>query len=58
MNKEQYRYVFAPAAPPEEVEGSLLLALFAVESLHGEAQVRLDAAHFLSPAGITAARLP
>jgi hypothetical protein len=53
MNKEQYRYVFAPAAPSEEVEASLLLALFAVESLHGEAQVRLDAAHYLSPDGRT-----
>jgi hypothetical protein len=46
MNKEHYRYVFAPTVPPEEVQGSLLLALFAVESLHGEAQVCLDAAHY------------
>jgi hypothetical protein len=53
MNKEHYRYVFAPTVPPEEVEGSLLLALFAAESLHGEAQVCLDAAHYLSPDGRT-----
>src|SRR5262249_15574154 len=43
MSRELYRYTFAPEVPPEEVEATLLLALFAVESLHGEAQVRLDA---------------
>ncbi len=46
MRAEVYRYVFAPEVPLEEVEWSLLLALFGVESLHGEAQTRLDAAHF------------
>ena len=51
MANEQYRYVFTPSALPEEVEASLLLALFAVESLHGEDQVRLDAAHYLDPDG-------
>jgi hypothetical protein len=51
MSKEHYRYVFGATVPPEEVEASLLLALFAVESLHGEDQVRLDAAHYLDPAG-------
>jgi len=49
MSRELYRYTFAPEVPPEEVEATLLLALFAVESLHGEAQVRLDAAHALDP---------
>jgi hypothetical protein len=47
MTREHYRYVFAPAIPLEEVEASLVLALFAVESLHGEAQAFLDAGHFL-----------
>jgi hypothetical protein len=47
MTQELYRYEFGPDVPLEEVEASLLLALFAVESLHGEAQVRLDAAHLL-----------
>jgi hypothetical protein len=48
MQYEAYRYVFAPGSPIEDVEASLLLALLAVESLHGEAQVRLDAAHVIS----------
>jgi hypothetical protein len=47
MGQELYRYVFGPDVPLEEVEASLLLALFAVEGLHGESQVRLDAAHCL-----------
>jgi hypothetical protein len=46
VTKQHYRYVFASTVPQEEVEASLLLALFAAESLHGEDQVRLDAAHF------------
>lgn len=40
-----YRYEFPPDIPFEEVEGSLLLAVFAVEGLHGEAQTLLDARH-------------
>ncbi|MGH7222647.1 MAG: hypothetical protein ACRELF_05430, partial [Gemmataceae bacterium] len=32
--------------PVEEAEASLLLAIFAVESLHGETQTRLDSAHY------------
>ncbi len=47
MTKELYRYVFTPDAPIEEVEASLLLAILATESLHGESQVRLDVAHYL-----------
>ena len=49
MTKELYRYEFQPDVPLEEVEASLLLALMASESLHGESQVRLDASHFLDP---------
>jgi len=49
MIKDVYRYGFQPQVPLEEVEASLLLALMATESLHGEAQVRLDAAHYLDP---------
>src|SRR5262245_31444686 len=44
---DYYRFHFAPGVPFEEVEGSLLLALFAVESLHGEALTRLDADYTL-----------
>jgi hypothetical protein len=49
MTKELYRYAFTPAVPIEEVEASLLLAIMATESLYGEAQTRLDAAHYLDP---------
>jgi hypothetical protein len=45
--RDIYRYTFQPDVPFEDIEASLLLAVFATESLHGEAQVRLDAAHFL-----------
>ena len=48
---EAYRYVFSENVLLEDVEASLVLALFAVESLHGEAQVRLDAAHTLDRQG-------
>jgi hypothetical protein len=40
-----FRYTFRPEVPRTEVEASLLLALIAVEGLHGEAQTRLDAGH-------------
>ena len=46
MASEVYRYGFSPTVYLEGVEASLVMALFAAESLHGEAQVRLDAAHF------------
>jgi hypothetical protein len=49
MTKELYRYSFPPHVPLEEIEATLLLALWGAESLHGETQVRLDAAHFLDP---------
>jgi hypothetical protein len=49
MTKELYRYAFPPHVPLEEVEATLLLAIWGTESLHGEAQVRLDAAHSLDP---------
>ena len=45
MSREVYRYRFRPEVPLEEVEASFLLAFFGAESLHGEAQARLDAAH-------------
>jgi hypothetical protein len=49
MAKDLYRYWFTSEAPIEEIEASLVLALMAAESLHGEAQVRLDAAHYFEP---------
>lgn len=49
MTKEVYRYAFNPAVQMEDIEVSLLLAILATESLHGEAQARLDASHYLDP---------
>ena len=49
MTKELYRYEFHPELLLEDVEASLLLAVLATESLHGESQVRLDASHYLDP---------
>ena len=42
-----YRYVFEPSVAIEDVESSLLLALWGTECLHGAANVRLDASHYL-----------
>lgn len=50
MTKNLYRYVFSEEASIEEIEVSLLLAVMATESLHGEPQTRLDAAHYLDTA--------
>jgi hypothetical protein len=49
VSRAIYRYVFAEAIPAEEAEATLVLALLAAESLHGEAQVRLDGAHHFDP---------
>jgi hypothetical protein len=50
MTTELYRYDFEETVPIEDIEASLLLAVWSCEALHGEAQVRLDAAHYLDPA--------
>jgi len=47
MTQKAYRYTFAPHDSLEDVEASLLLAIWGLESLHGEAQTHLDAGHFL-----------
>ena len=47
MSNEIYRYTFLPAVALDEVEATLLLAIWGAESLHGESQVRLDAGHLL-----------
>ena len=49
VSKPLYRYAFAIDIPIEEIEASLLLAVMAAESLHGQSQTRLDVAHFLDP---------
>lgn len=45
MSQAVYQYRIAAEVPAEEIEATILLSLFAVESLHGESQTRLDAAH-------------
>lgn len=53
MNREIYKYVFEPSIDFEDIEASLLLALLAAESLHGESQVRLEASHAMDAEGRT-----
>ncbi len=45
MSTDIYRYSFVPSVAFEDVQASLVLAIMATESLHGQTQVRLDAAH-------------
>jgi len=45
MTETTYHYVFEPGVPQDEVEDTLVLAVLAVEALHGESQTRLDADH-------------
>lgn len=47
MDRERYRYTFEHEVALLDVECSLILAEIAVESLHGEAQTRMDARHRL-----------
>lgn len=51
MSREIYKYVFHSSVDIADVETSLLLALLASESLHGESQVRLEAAHAMDAEG-------
>lgn len=53
MTATIYRYLFPPAIPLEEVEGTIVLAAWGVEALHGETQARLDAGHLLDRAART-----
>jgi hypothetical protein len=45
MTTDVYRYEFTEVVPAVEVETTLVLSIFGVESLHGESQTRLDAQH-------------
>ena len=45
MNRPCFRYQFVESVEPEEIELALVMALFGVEALHGEAAARLDARH-------------
>jgi hypothetical protein len=50
MRAAVYRYDFKPDVPMDEVEASIVLALMATESLHGECDVQLASPHFLDAA--------
>ncbi len=45
-----YRYSFRPTVDLDEVEDSLLLAVFAAEGVHGHSQVRMDGEFLLDEA--------
>jgi hypothetical protein len=47
MNAEIYTYTFSSAAPVEEIEETLHLAILAAEGLHGRSRVRLDASYYM-----------
>jgi hypothetical protein len=48
VKEDVYRYQFRPEVSIEEVEETLMLAVIATESLHGESQARLDIGHAFS----------
>jgi len=45
MSKEIYRYRFTENVSLRDIEETLLLAVLAAESLHGQSRVRLDVAY-------------
>ena len=47
MNRLLYRFRFDRNLPFDEVEATLMLAILAVQGLHGESRTCLDAAHSL-----------
>lgn len=49
MTTALYRYEFDRTVSREDVECAFLLAVWGCEALHGEAQTRLDAAHYFDP---------
>jgi len=53
MSGDNYKYVFDTSVDVTDIETTLLLAILATESLHGESQVRLEAAHAFDAEGRT-----
>lgn len=53
MTTDLYRFRFSPDLPANEIEGTFTLAVIAVEGLHGESQVLLDAGHAFDPVART-----
>ena len=50
MPKELYRYRFTDGVSLRDIEETLLLAVLATESLHGQSRVRMDAAYCIEDA--------
>ena len=48
MSREVYRYRFDKEVPANDLEESLLLAVLAIQCLHGESRARLDARYCLN----------
>lgn len=46
MTKQIYRFRFARTVPAKDIEDTLMLALMAVESLHGRARLRMDGCYW------------
>jgi len=49
MPSDVFRYRLGDAVPAADAEATLVLAILAVEALHGEAPARLDAGHAFDP---------
>lgn len=45
MHNDVYRYSFSPSLDMAEVEATVMLAILATESLHGQSGVRLEMHH-------------
>lgn len=45
MNRLVYRYTVRECVPLDDIEATLLLAIWSVEALYGAAPVRLESAH-------------
>jgi hypothetical protein len=43
MSYDRYRYTFTGAFPFQDVEATIMIALFGTQALHGETRTRLDA---------------
>jgi hypothetical protein len=50
MTQDTYQFSFDASVSPEDARGTFMLALVALESLHGKAAVRLDCRFHNDPA--------
>jgi len=49
MGREVLRYSFKDSVPASEIENTLLLAVLAIEGLHGQSRVRIEASYTCDP---------